>query len=232
MQEKIDQFAELRARLDEFERKINDALSERMNSVLEHVQKYRDDVSELQIKQHDISEKFIKLQNEEESLEIERDTFRKDAEDIRDKLETYHVRKRQLESQRQALLRASAELDAMLESKEQEIKEQKQKMIKQRQRDTPELRLYEKLLGMHIDASQPGTLHFKFQHFDDEDIARSCDLTLDVSSEDFTIVRSTPELDDEVVKTQLLDSLNKHGDIATFLVNSRKLLISRALRRQ
>lgn len=232
MQAKISQFAELRTRLDDFESRINDALSERMNFVLESVQKYRDEVTELQIKQHAISEKFTKLHNEEESLEIERNTFKKDAEDTRNKLETYHIRKHQLEAQRTALLQESSELDTMLEHKEKEIREQKDKMIRQRQRDNPELKLYERLLGMHIDASQPGTLHFKFQQFDDEDVARSCDLTLDVSSEDFAILGSTPELEDSDAKTQLLESLNRHGDIATFLVNSRHLLISRVPRRQ
>ncbi|QLQ78741.1 hypothetical protein HG537_0B00900 [Torulaspora globosa] len=232
MQGKISQFAGLRSRLDEFEKRINDALTQRIDSVLEYVQKYRDEVSELQIKHHAISERFTKLQNDEESLEIERYTFKKDAEDTRNKLETYNMRKRQLESQRAALLQESSELDAMLEHKEQEIREQKEKMIKQRQRDNPELQLYEKLLGMQIDASQPGTLHFKFQQFDDKDVARSCDLTLDVSSEDFTIIRSNPELDDDEAKRKLLESLNKHGDIATFLVNSRHLLVSRALRPQ
>ena len=105
-------------------------------------------------------------------------------------------------------------------------------MMKQRQRDNPELKLYERLLGMQIDASQPGTLHFEFRQFDDQDMARLCDITLDVSSEDFTILQSTPELDDEEIKRQLLDTLNKHGDITSFLVKSRQLLISRALRHQ
>lgn len=227
MQEKIDQFTELRTRLDEFERQIQDALKKRMTSVLEAVQRYKDEVAELQSKQRVISEKFNKLQNEQEALEIERDTFKKDADDTKNKLEGYQIRKRQLEAQRAAVLEESSELDKMLETKEQEIRKQKEKMIKQRQRDNPEMKLYEKLLGMHIDASQPGTLHFEFRQFNDENMNRTCDITLDVSSDNFFIARSTPEIEDDGAKRKLMDTLNEQGDIATFLVKSRQMLISR-----
>lgn len=232
MQQTIGQFTEFRSRLDEFERRIHETLNERMSSVLQSVQRYRDEVEELQSRQRVISEKFSRLQTEQEALEIERDTFRKDADDTKNRLEGFQKRKQQLESQRTAILEESTELDLMLEKKEQEIRKQKERMMKQRQRDNPELKLYERLLGMQIDASQPGTLHFEFRQFDDQDMARLCDITLDVSSEDFTILQSTPELDDEEIKRQLLDTLNKHGDITSFLVKSRQLLISRALRHQ
>lgn len=232
MQQTIGQFTEFRSRLDEFERRIHETLNERMSSTLESVQRYRDEVEELQSRQRVISERFSRLQNEQEALEIERDTFRKDADDTKNRLEGFQQRKHQLESQRTAILEESTELDLMLEKKEQEIRKQKERMMKQRQRDNPELKLYERLLGMQIDASQPGTLHFEFRQFDDRDMARLCDITLDVSSEDFTILQSTPELDDEEIKRQLLDTLNKHGDITSFLVKSRQLLISRALRHQ
>lgn len=232
MQQTIGQFTEFRSRLDEFERRIHETLNERMSSVLQSVQRYRDEVEELQSRQRVISEKFSRLQTEQEALEIERDTFRKDADDTKNRLEGFQKRKQQLESQRTAILEESTKLDLMLEKKEQEIRKQKERMMKQRQRDNPELKLYERLLGMQIDASQPGTLHFEFRQFDDQDMARLCDITLDVSSEDFTILQSTPELDDEEIKRQLLDTLNKHGDITSFLVKSRQLLISRALRHQ
>lgn len=232
MQQTIGQFTEFRSRLDEFERRIHETLNERMSSVLQSVQRYRDEVEELQSRQRVISEKFSRLQTEQEALEIERNTFRKDADDTKNRLEGFQKRKQQLESQRTAILEESTELDLMLEKKEQEIRKQKERMMKQRQRDNPELKLYERLLGMQIDASQPGTLHFEFRQFDDQDMARLCDITLDVSSEDFSILQSTPELDDEEIKRQLLDTLNKHGDITSFLVKSRQLLTSRALRHQ
>lgn len=232
MQEKIGQFKDFRSRLDDFERRIHETLNERMSSVLESVQRYRDEVEELQSQQREISDKFSRLQNEQEALEIETDTFRKDTDDTKSRLESFQQRKRQLESQRAAILEESTELDLMLERKQDEIRKQKERLMRQRQRDNPELKLYEKLLGMQIDASQPGTLHFEFHQFDDRDMARSCDITLDVSSDDFTILRSFPELDDDETKRQLVDTLNKKGDVASFLVRSRQLLISRALRRQ
>lgn len=232
MQETIGQFTEFRSRLDDFERRIHETLNERMTSVLASVQRYRDEVGELQSRQRMISERFSKLQSEEEALQIERDTFKKDADETKNKLQEFEQKKRRLESQRVAILEESTELDVMLEKKELEIREQKERLIRQRQRDNPELKLYERLLGMQIDASQPGTLHFEFRQFDDQDMARSCGITLDVSSEDFAILRSTPELDDEDAKRQILELLNKHGDIASFLVRSRLLLISRAQRGQ
>lgn len=221
----IDQFAHFRTRLNEFENRIQNALNTRTSSVLEVVQTYRDQVNQIQISQQVLLKKLSLLQKEEHSLEIEIETLRKETEDIKIKIESYQLRKQRLESQRAAILEESTELDKMLAAKEQELKEYKQKLINQRKRDNPEVKLYEKLLGMRIDASQPGTLHFQFQQFDDKNMNNSCDLTLDVSGDKFTILSTSPELEQDTEKMQLVDILNTQSDIPAFLIEARQKLI-------
>lgn len=222
----IDQFAHFKTRLDEFENEVQNALSKRTTSVAEVIQTYKDQVNQIQASQQVLLKRLSLLQQQEHSLEIEIETFRKDADDIKTKIEAYEVLKQRLESQRASILEESTELDKMLAAKEKELKEYKEKLLNQRKRDNPEVKLYEKLLGMRIDASQPGTLHFQFQQFDDTNMDHSCDLTLDVSGDKFTILSTSPELEKHTERMQLVDILNTQSDIPAFLMEARQKLIS------
>lgn len=212
--------------MEDFDAHLRGSLKEKVTLASNLVQTYRDEFAELKNKQDKLMDELDQLEEREKKLVAEIETFRKDADYAKTKLETFQWRKQQLESQRATLLEESRELDRMLAGKEQELKQQREKLRKQRQRDNPEVKLYERLLGLQIDASQPGTLHFKFQNFDDKRMCRSCDLTLDVSGDNFTILSSNPELDKTVEEPELTDILNKCSDISRFLCASRTKLIA------
>ncbi|CCC68957.1 hypothetical protein NCAS_0B08730 [Naumovozyma castellii] len=228
MEDQLDQFDNLKEKMEEFSKQIHVLMNNKMNSVFRTVQTFKDEMKELNLEHQILIGRLDKLQKEQEGLEIEIQTFKNDTDEARTKFESYQIRKRQLEMQHTALLTESSELDGMLQEKEKKISQYKEKLQSQRQRDQPEVKLYEKLLGMQIDASQVGTLFFKFEHFDDKDMARSCNFTLDVSGERFQVLDSSPVLDKSSETTPLEDILNQGGNLPLFLVSMRDKLISRA----
>ncbi|QLG70149.1 hypothetical protein HG535_0A00880 [Zygotorulaspora mrakii] len=230
MDQTLGSFQELKSQMGTFEAQLRQSLKSKVHLASSVTLTYKEQFEELKANQQNLIRKLDQLEQKERELKDEIETFRKDTDYVKTDLETKQIKKQQLESQRDALLEESRELDGMLAKKEQEVKQHRERLMRQRQRDSPEVRLYEQLLGLQIDASQPDTLHFKFQNFDDKMISRSCELTLDVSENTFSILSTTPVLNSTEDLSELVDILNDSYDIAQFLAASRAKLISKTIR--
>ncbi|CCD22211.1 kinetochore-associated Ndc80 complex subunit SPC25 NDAI_0A00530 [Naumovozyma dairenensis CBS 421] len=224
--DQLDQFNQLKEKMNSFMKNIHEIMNAKSVDMITTVENFKTEMKELNHEQKTLLTRLNKLRKEEEGLEIEIQTFKTDTDEARTKFQTYQIRRVQLQSQRDSILKESKELETMLHEKELRIKEYKDKLQRQRQRDNPEVKLYEALLGMEIDASQNGTLTFRFTRFDDRDLDKSCQLTLDVAGEEFKILHSNPELDADTDKQELETLLNSSNNLPLFLVAIRDKLLS------
>lgn len=225
----IEGFSELKQRMAEFEQRVYHALHKRTTSAAVAVQSYKDEVNQLATRQRVLQERVQQQKELEIKLRSDQEAAKNDAEGARSRLGTFKIRQQQLQAQQAALVEEGKELDSLMSQKQQEIQERRQQLLKQQQRDAPEVRLYEDLLGMRVDASQQGTLRFTFHHLDDKNSDASCQLTLDVSGEEFVLLETNPPLETEEERQQLTQRFNSNNDIRSFLVEARSTLASRAL---
>ena len=130
-----------------------------------------------------------------------------------------------MESEREALTKDLHELRKLLRQKQDEIQNKKRALQKQRQKDFEDVKLYENVLGLSIDATAPESLRFAFNNVSDSDPNLTCEITLDLSQNSYKISDSQPELTRDVCLA-IEDKLNQDGDLAWFLKESRVSLIS------
>lgn len=223
----MENFFELKQRMAEFEQRLHNSLNERASSAAAAVQSYKDVVDQLNTRQRVLIEKLEELKKEEVKLQQDQKNAQRDAEGARSRLGTFRIRQQQLQSQKNALIEESKELETLMVQKQREIDQQRTQLLRQRQKDHPEVQLYEELLGMRVDASQQGTLRFTFQNWDQENPFQDCELTLDVSGDQFILLDTLPPLESDEQKQELVQKFNRDNDIRRFLVDARSILSSR-----
>lgn len=113
----------------------------------------------------------------------------------------------------------------MLSTKQLKIQQQKDFLMKQRQRNNPEVMIYEELLGLKIIAIQEDILRFIFFHVNENDDSLEHHVTLSVGSDSYKIEDCRPQLSDQQI-TELQDYLTNTGDLVAFLKDVRSRLIS------
>lgn len=224
----IEQFDKLKAKMETFTRTVQTDLNSKVHEAMTIMQHYRSEIDQLQVEQDILTTKLKKLDTDEVNIENEIQTFKTGNDEAKNKFQMYQIKKNQLTLKRKELLKESSEIDKLIQEKEIKVKEQREKLQLQRQRDHPEVKLYETLLGMTIDGSQPGMLSFIFNSFDNEDMDKSCSLNLDVSSEKFKILNTTPELNPNTEIIELESILNVNNNLPSFIVRSREALIRKA----
>ncbi|GAV48530.1 hypothetical protein ZYGR_0K00350 [Zygosaccharomyces rouxii] len=225
----MEDFPSLRERMVQFEQHLHHALNDRTSSAAVAVQSYRDAVGQLRTRQRVLVDKLDELKEVEIKLQEDQKNAQRDAEGARSRLGTFRIRQQQLQSQKSALVEESKELESLMDQKQREIDQKRAHLLRQRQKDHPEVRLYEQLLGMRVDASQQGTLRFTFDHWNQENPLQECQLTLDVSGEHFVLLETVPAFESDKQKQELVERFNKSNDIRSFLVEARAILASRVM---
>ncbi|CCF57711.1 hypothetical protein KAFR_0D00640 [Kazachstania africana CBS 2517] len=229
MEEQIDQFHLLKGKMENFAELIHNDMNLKMNTALNTVKTFENEKNKLQIESDSIRRQIKELEQSEKELAEDISLNESETDEVKNRLQTYQIRKKQLIAQKEQLLKESSELDNMIKSKETEAQEARIRIDRQRQRDNPEVILYEKLLGLKIDAAKSGILVFEYGNFDDKDMSRTCSLTLDVSQDKFVIIETVPTLDSKTVIPHLQDILNVNNNLPMFIVESRTALTSRSL---
>lgn len=136
------------------------------------------------------------------------------------KLEAFAIKKHRLEKEKQTLLDESRELDQMLLQKQKEIQHRKELLVRQKRKDYPEVAIYEQLLGLQLDSSQPETLQFRFARVRETDLTATCLLVLNVSHGGYRVASTSPPL--PASTTEALESqFNSTGDLPRFLKRAR-----------
>lgn len=225
----MEEFSNLRERMVQFEHHLNHVLNNRTSSAAGTVQSYRDAVSQLGTRQRVLVDKLNELKELERRLQEDQKNAQRDAEGARSRLGTFRIRQQQLQSQKNTLVEESRELESLMDQKRREIDRKRAQLLRQRQKDHPEVELYEQLLGMRVDASQQGTLMFTFDHWDQDNLLQECKLTLDVSGDQFALLETVPSFESDEEKQELVERFNKNNDIRSFLAEARSKLTSRVM---
>lgn len=140
------------------------------------------------------------------------------------KINSYEIRKKQLETEKANVAKENEELKSMLTRKQHEIEKRKNALLLQRQKDYPDVRIYERLLGLKIDATKPETLRFTFNHVSPSDLTKSCELVLGLTSDDYKVLETVPKLD-PITTHELEKELNAKGNLPEFLKLIRTQLV-------
>ncbi|CCK69185.1 uncharacterized protein KNAG_0C00720 [Huiozyma naganishii CBS 8797] len=157
--------------------------------------------------------------------------------ELRGKWQGFETKRAQLQTQRDQLQREAAELTELLAEKQGQVAAQRARLREQRERDNPELRLYESLLGLAVDnADGPaGHITFTFSRFAADNMDKTCSVTVNAGGDGDTdtsaavaIVRCVPQLDaDSADYKQLEALLNETGRLPEFIYRARVLLVQR-----
>lgn len=140
------------------------------------------------------------------------------------KINSYEIRKKQLETEKANVAKENEELKSLLTRKQHEIEKRKNALLLQRQKDYPDVRIYERLLGLKIDATKPETLRFTFNHVSPSDSTKSCELILGLTSDDYKVLETVPKLD-PITTHELEKELNAKGNLPEFLKLIRTQLV-------
>lgn len=216
----IDQFHELQQQMEQFQDNLHRVLEEKKRLLLGTVEAYHEDVTELRSRQEELSKKIQGLQLNQSELQNDIESSQTLNNETTAKLEAFAIKKHRLEKEKQTLLDESRELDQMLLQKQKEIQHRKELLVRQKRKDYPEVAIYEQLLGLQLDSSQPETLQFRFARVRETDLTATCLLVLNVSHGGYRVASTSPPL--PASTTEALESqFNSTGDLPRFLKRAR-----------
>ena len=222
----VNEFAGLRERMEQFIGQANYHLNHKTGAIRGVVQGYQLEMESLQAASSQLVAKLEQVTAEQESLRQQIAALESGTDDAKTQLTMYRVRKEQTKRDQAVLVEESKELDKLLAVREQEISQCKERLLQQTQRDNPEVRLYERLLGLSIDTSLVGQLKFTFSNLESDVVgSSSAFLVLDVASDLYRVLVTQPKLSQDKIN-QLTISLNQSNDIPTFLISARHHLNS------
>ncbi|AET37334.1 kinetochore-associated Ndc80 complex subunit SPC25 Ecym_1076 [Eremothecium cymbalariae DBVPG len=222
----IHGFDELKARMEVFQGKLHDYINEQRSTLLQLLDSYKEDVENYRIKKDSINSQLNQLVEEERELTQEIRSIQEQTQQTNSKMEAYEIKKQQLTEERGILERDRWELKELLAKKQKEIQRHKESIKKQHLRDNPEVKVYEQLLGLKITTPKPDTLCFNFINVSENSSNAQCNFTLDLSSNGYKILDSSPKLS-QAQSTELEQNLAITGDLPTFLKQVRSLLLDR-----
>lgn len=106
------------------------------------------------------------------------------------------------------------------------MQKHQRRLDEQEQQNEPELRFWEDLLGLKMEATGiDDRLRFVFEVPGVKARGQECWVELDMSSEKYDVVVTSPALDPEDI-ADALDDLNRTGQLVPFLKQARQLLMS------
>ncbi|EDO19107.1 hypothetical protein Kpol_2000p75 [Vanderwaltozyma polyspora DSM 70294] len=222
----LEDFERLKGEMIEFTEKVDKHLEDRKRTVKDVVDSHKREIEQLVEQNEKLVIHLESLLKEQSSLKHEISTYESSTDEVKTKMKMAQVRKEQIEKELKTLMNESKELDRMLEQKQQEIAKRKEFLSQQIQKDNPEVKIYEKLLGMNIDATKPSTLRFSFNNVLEtgSNGLNILQIILDISGDQYKVVESSPQLTPNATET-LETQLNNTNDIPRFLTNARSLLL-------
>ncbi|CAB4253307.1 similar to Saccharomyces cerevisiae YER018C SPC25 Component of the evolutionarily conserved kinetochore-associated Ndc80 complex (Ndc80p-Nuf2p-Spc24p-Spc25p) [Maudiozyma barnettii] len=226
MVSQIKEFTDLEQSMGQFSTDIQEALRLQRENVRNVNTRFISEVNELRNLVTTLNKQYVKEQEDIEGLKLQITSAKANNEISKGKYEDYQIRKNKLMQMRDQLTNESNELDAMVAQREQLVQDFRERLLNQASRDNSEVKLYEQLLGMTVDASKSGTLVFAFSNFNEKNPAQKSSLTLNVAGPTFTIMDTNPTLDQNM-KQQLVDVLNTNNNLSAFIVRVREALAAR-----
>lgn len=92
----------------------------------------------------------------------------------------------------------------------------------------PELNFWETTLGLHIEGVKDDVLRFVFTNIDPSNYTRPFSCTLDLSEQEYKVVKCSPELSTDVLNP-IIKSLNISRNVCLFLKQMWKAFKTKAI---
>lgn len=225
MSAKLEEFTALRQQMETLQHDVHQTLNNELGQVLGTTQTYWNQFTELQTREKAVLAQQEILKDRISSLRSEEERLRHASGDAAVQLEVYRKRYELLEQQRNTLIHEERELDELVEEREAAAKQEEEAIKKQGIRDESEVKIYERLLGLKVQSPKRGFLELLFQGCDPYNPDNVCSVTLDVSQDRISLTASNPDLSSYIA--ELEDLLNNGADLRRFVIESRRMLITR-----
>lgn len=217
---------EMTGEIQDVRKVVVSRINERNRLVSDMMERYRSNLRILQEQRVTVLSELERYQNEEEKMKetLQQLNFTKD--EFKSEMESYQIRTEKLGFERQELQRQLEHLNKIFDEKAREITKYKEMISRQKQLDNPEIKLYEKLLGLQIDKADANTIKFTFNDGGDEKVFKS--VVVDVSDlNDAEKPLKIKQIESGVseAKVEALEKVLNDEGVVVFLTQARLALI-------
>lgn len=227
----MDEFVNLHIDMNDFENIVaNHLSSQRTDSenILSQyevsLRGYREHMSIIRNKLSGLKEKNIDMQRYYSKTAVKNESIRNHTSDL-------NLKKEQLKSKKNEFQEELSRLRTLVKRREIQCEHYKQQIEKQQSRNNPELKLYQRLLGLTISQDKAETLTFQFEGLSSQNVHKKCWIKIDISllEHRYHILEIFPPLDD-TKKLTLLHALNIEHNLPKFLITCRLFLLDQSLK--
>lgn len=180
-------------------------------------------VKDLRTQLKTINENIEELTQLETQLLKELETNNEELQQTETRLTADRTRFAEIEEERKYLQRQHDEFVIKLEQRRAELIQYKLSKEQQSDQNLPEVDLYERLLGIKIEAVGLDLLKFTLVNIDSTVPEKEHCITLDISEQDYKIIETVPEIHGNEEIQGFLTKLNDDGDIVLFLKRVRNV---------
>lgn len=216
---------QLKQRMDELTEKVAAYISKQKQSLDAQKESHSDVINRLSLDKQRIESSLDKIKSQESRLNetLSNEINESQQSDIR--IEALNSRHQLLQQETINIQQQVDDLSNEINSKREELFALNKNLSTNRDKDLPEVLLYEQLLGLKIVGVRNDLLKFIFININHKDPIRQYSLLLDVSEDDYKVPETSPVID----TTQVLQELNTSRDLATFLSKIRNLFKSQSI---
>ncbi|UCS23861.1 uncharacterized protein HLK63_M11803 [Nakaseomyces glabratus] len=222
----VGQIDDLTRELQDAQKVVVSRINERNRLVSDMMERYRSNLRILQEQRVTVLSELDRYKEEESRMKEALQNLNSTKEEFKSEMDAYQLKAEKMRLQKQQLQKQLDDLNKLFADRANEIQKYKEMVTRQRQLDSPEIKLYEKLLGLQIDKAGTHMLKFTFTDFGREREYKSVIVDVSQLNDDSSPLR-IKEIESGVsalTVNELETVLNQQG-IVQFLIEVRKVLV-------
>lgn len=222
----VGQIDDLTRELQDAQKVVVSRINERNRLVSDMMERYRSNLRILQEQRVTVLSELDRYKEEESRMKEALQNLNSTKEEFKSEMDAYQLKAEKMRLQKQQLQKQLDDLNKLFADRANEIQKYKEMVTRQRQLDSPEIKLYEKLLGLQIDKAGTHMLKFTFTDFGREREYKSVIVDVSQLNDDSSPLR-IKEIESGVSAStvnELETVLNQQG-IVQFLIEVRKVLV-------
>ncbi|XDT18037.1 Chromosome segregation protein Spc25 [Nakaseomyces glabratus] len=222
----VGQIDDLTRELQDAQKVVVSRINERNRLVSDMMERYRSNLRILQEQRVTVLSELDRYKEEESRMKEALQNLNSTKEEFKSEMDAYQLKAEKMRLQKRQLQKQLDDLNKMFADRANEIQKYKEMVTRQRQLDSPEIKLYEKLLGLQIDKADTHMLKFTFTDFGREREYKSVIVDVSQLNDDSSPLR-IKEIESGVSAStvnELETVLNQQG-IVQFLIEVRKVLV-------
>ena len=222
----VGQIDDLTRELQDAQKVVVSRINERNRLVSDMMERYRSNLRILQEQRVTVLSELDRYKEEESRMKEALQNLNSTKEEFKSEMDAYQLKAEKMRLQKQQLQKQLDDLNKLFADRANEIQKYKEMVTRQRQLDSPEIKLYEKLLGLQIDKAGTHMLKFTFTDFGREREYKSVIVDVSQLNDDSSPLRIKKIESGVSASTvnELETVLNQQG-IVQFLIEVRKVLV-------